>query len=202
MPRFLNPRPQQNRLQQTAMPQSMGSAQQAPSMSQGPQQAGIMQQMRAQQAPSMSQGPQQKIDYAAQNAAGLGKLGNYGPPPSLPAQMGPQQGAPLGAGAGFGAPPTGPQQGMPQPMGGMSAGLGAPMQTQSNMSAAPPGNAPQGMPPTVSGGQAKSMGLGMKKGGKVKSSSYKSGGNVSTVSSVSKRGDGIAQRGKTRGKMC
>ena len=39
----------------------------------------------------------------------------------------------------------------------------------------------------------------MKKGGKVKSSSYKSGGNVS---SASKRGDGIAQRGKTKGRMC
>ena len=41
----------------------------------------------------------------------------------------------------------------------------------------------------------------MKKGGKVKASSYKSGGNVSTASSASKRGDGIAQRGKTKGRM-
>lgn len=40
----------------------------------------------------------------------------------------------------------------------------------------------------------------MKKGGKVKSTSgYKSGGSVS---GASKRGDGIAQRGKTRGKIC
>lgn len=39
----------------------------------------------------------------------------------------------------------------------------------------------------------------MKKGGKVKSTSaYKSGGKVS---SASKRGDGCAQRGKTKGKM-
>lgn len=38
---------------------------------------------------------------------------------------------------------------------------------------------------------------GMKKGGKVKS--YAKGG---TVSSASKRGDGIAQRGKTKGRMC
>lgn len=38
-----------------------------------------------------------------------------------------------------------------------------------------------------------------KKGGKVKStSSYKSGGSVS---SASKRGDGCAQRGKTKGRM-
>ena len=39
----------------------------------------------------------------------------------------------------------------------------------------------------------------MKKGGKVKStSSYKSGGKVS---SASKRGDGCAQRGKTKGRF-
>ena len=39
--------------------------------------------------------------------------------------------------------------------------------------------------------------LGMKKGGKVKT--YAKGGSVSSASS---RGDGIAQRGKTRGRMC
>jgi hypothetical protein len=38
---------------------------------------------------------------------------------------------------------------------------------------------------------------GMKKGGAVKKMA--SGGSVSSASS---RGDGIAQRGKTRGKMC
>jgi hypothetical protein len=38
---------------------------------------------------------------------------------------------------------------------------------------------------------------GMKRGGKVKSKGYASGGSVG---SASKRGDGIAQRGKTRGK--
>lgn len=38
----------------------------------------------------------------------------------------------------------------------------------------------------------------MKKGGTVKSKSYAKGG---TVSSASKRGDGIAQRGKTKGRM-
>jgi hypothetical protein len=89
----------------------------------------------------------QKIDYAAQNAAGPGRLGNYGPPPNLPAQM--------------------------------------PIQTQSNMSAAPPGKVPQGMPPTVSGNQAKSMGLGMKKGGMT----------------ASKRADGCAVKGKTKGRF-
>jgi len=53
-------------------------------------------------------------------------------------------------------------------------------------------------PPPVTGGMG---GMGMKKGGKVKASSYKSSGNVSKASSASKRGDGIAQRGKTKGRM-
>jgi hypothetical protein len=42
------------------------------------------------------------------------------------------------------------------------------------------------------------LGAGMKKGGKVKAKAYAKGG---TVSSASKRGDGIAQRGKTKGRM-
>lgn len=63
-------------------------------------------------------------------------------------------------------------------------------------------NAPKtmaSMPQTVGGAQAKAMGLGFKKGGKVKStSSYKSGGSVS---SASKRADGCATKGKTKGKI-
>ena len=47
------------------------------------------------------------------------------------------------------------------------------------------------------GAKRPTMGEGMKKGGKVKKMA--SGGKVS---SASKRGDGIAQRGKTRGRMC
>jgi hypothetical protein len=39
----------------------------------------------------------------------------------------------------------------------------------------------------------------MRKGGRVKTKTYKSGGSVS---SASKRADGIATKGKTRGKMC
>jgi hypothetical protein len=42
------------------------------------------------------------------------------------------------------------------------------------------------------------MGAGMKKGGKVKANAYAKGG---TVSSASKRADGCAQRGKTKGRM-
>jgi hypothetical protein len=62
-------------------------------------------------------------------------------------------------------------------------------------------NAMASMPQSVGGAQAKAMGLGMKKGGKVKeksTSSYKSGGSVS---SASKRGDGCAIKGKTKGRM-
>lgn len=43
-------------------------------------------------------------------------------------------------------------------------------------------------------------GDGMKRGGKVKNMA--SGGMTSKVSSASKRADGIATKGKTRGKMC
>jgi len=121
----------------------------------------------------------QKVDYAAQNAAGPGKLGNYGPPPNLPAQM--------------------------------------PIQAQSNMSAAPPGRVPQVMPPTVTGDQAKSMGLGAAMGsnpqqgmgqavnnfgqaatGMGQSVGIKKGGKVSSASS---RADGCAVKGKTKGRF-
>ena len=51
-------------------------------------------------------------------------------------------------------------------------------------------------PPTVR--SLAGMGAFMKKGGAVKAKAYAKGG---TVSSASKRGDGCAQRGKTKGKM-
>lgn len=54
----------------------------------------------------------------------------------------------------------------------------------------------QGFQNTQAGLQTLGATTPMKRGGKVKS--YKSGG---VVSSASKRGDGIAQRGKTRGRM-
>ena len=56
----------------------------------------------------------------------------------------------------------------------------------------------------VTGGArpAPPMGGGMKKGGSVRAGKMASGGMTSKASSASKRGDGIAQRGKTRGKMC
>ena len=65
----------------------------------------------------------------------------------------------------------------------------------------PMANATGPMTPTLGGGMAPaSVATMMKKGGKVKSkSSYSSGGGVK--SSASKRGDGCAQRGKTKGRM-
>jgi hypothetical protein len=45
------------------------------------------------------------------------------------------------------------------------------------------------------------MGGGMKKGGSVRAEKMSSGGMTSKASPASKRGDGIAQRGKTKGRM-
>jgi hypothetical protein len=69
------------------------------------------------------------------------------------------------------------------------------------------GSSPYGSSPAQPVGRGSTMGgalgfgRGMKKGGKVKDGSSNSGGNVSKSSSASKRGDGIAQRGKTKGRM-
>jgi hypothetical protein len=58
-----------------------------------------------------------------------------------------------------------------------------------------------GITDTEAPGYESLRGAFMRKGGRVKAKtkSYKSGG---TVSSASKRADGIATKGKTRGKMC
>jgi len=55
----------------------------------------------------------------------------------------------------------------------------------------------------VTGGAmpAPPMGGGIKKGGSVRAEKMASGGMTSKASSASKRGDGIAQRGKTKGRM-
>jgi hypothetical protein len=45
------------------------------------------------------------------------------------------------------------------------------------------------------------MGGGMKKGGSVRAEKKASGGMTSKAPTASKRGDGIAQRGKTKGRM-
>jgi len=91
----------------------------------------------------------------------------------------------------------------PMPMGAlkMSVASGPSQPNTDKMSMAPV--AGDFNPSSFGGGKSPPMDAGyMKKGGKVKASSYKSGGNVSTASSASKRGDGIAQRGKTKGRMC
>ena len=78
------------------------------------------------------------------------------------------------------------------------------------------GATPMGQTMTVGGRPAKTptpqmdtpIGLGgngidtpFKKGGRVKSASTKASSSAPKVSTASKRGDGIAQRGKTRGQM-
>ena len=81
----------------------------------------------------------------------------------------------------------------PIPSGPGSSGPGAPMPVTDSI---------QQMGGGMAGGFGGGMdGVGgMKRGGKVKKMA--SGGMTSKVSSASKRGDGIAQRGKTKGKMC
>lgn len=76
--------------------------------------------------------------------------------------------------------------------------LNKPLPTKANPTyAAPPKPMPMPMPPTGTTGTPPATGPQyMKKGGKVKSSSAKS-----KVSTASSRGDGIAQRGKTKGRM-
>ena len=78
-------------------------------------------------------------------------------------------------------------------------GVTAPTMPSPGMSS--PNMAPK--PTTLSpGGPNAFPALGMKRGGAVKTkqpTKFASGGSVS---SASKRGDGIAQRGKTKGKMC
>ena len=65
---------------------------------------------------------------------------------------------------------------------------------------APPVSRPPTSGPMNPGPMPPPPGGGMKRGGKVKSMS--SSGMTSKASTASKRGDGIAQRGKTKGRMC
>ena len=123
-----------------------------------------------------------------QDRQGMGGMG--APPPSAGqvgigqvGGMGPQIANKIGSGI------MGGMGGATAPMGGMGA--------------------PQ-MPPGGGLGVAGGMGgapapMVMKKGGAVKAKAYAKGGTVSSkpkASSASSRGDGIAQRGKTKGRMC
>ena len=70
------------------------------------------------------------------------------------------------------------------------------MQAQADMARAQQGAAQPYMPPPTPGGGAGrgTSNMAMKKGGKVK--------KMSSGGSASSRADGIATKGKTRGKMC
>jgi hypothetical protein len=98
---------------------------------------------------------------------------------------------PAGMGGAFPVPPPPPNNAQQTPvnqLNGLSGMLrGLPTQTATPM---PPG--PMQNPPLETTSR-------MKKGGSVKVKTFAKGG---TVSSASSRGDGIAQRGKTRGKIC
>ena len=143
---------------------------------QGPMQAPP--QMPAQPAPNTG------FTNANANAAfnRPGGMPGQGTPQGKPFQRpGPQQLATTGT------PPTMPAQAPTGQTGGLSSAgvLGDPALAQqfANQQAA-------AMSPT-----------NMKRGGKVKEKAYAKGGSVSSGSSASKRADGCAQRGKTRGKM-
>lgn len=143
----------------------------------------------AQAQPSGESGPPQSVMQKMAQAQPRGALGGNQPPaganlmqkfngsPSAPPmqsrmqQM--QQMQPRGA-LGGNQPPAG-------------ANLTQAYQAQPGQPSAPP-----------TARSLAGMGAFMKKGGAVKSKAYAKGGSVS---SASKRGDGIAQRGKTKGKM-
>jgi len=113
----------------------------------------------------------------------------------------------MGAGIGMGEGAMGAGMGR---MGAMGAGRDIEVPTRENMreeemrkSAArreermrPKSLGEEAMEAARSYGRLYKEGMGMKKGGKVKK--MKKGG---TVSSASKRADGIAQRGKTKGRF-
>lgn len=127
-----------------------------------------------------------------------------GPLGSMPVKPGVlPMGTPMGGGPRMGRGPRGPMRGMP--MGGIpgnpgfpaSAGMptgAAPLQTLSSILQGQPvkttnvaplqSSLAQGMPPAPAGGTIQT--IARKKGGAV---------------SASKRADGIAQRGKTKGRM-
>jgi hypothetical protein len=97
------------------------------------------------------------------------------------------------------APPNSPITNKLNNLTGMLKGLPLASSVGTNPTyAAPPKPMPMPMPPTgTTGTPMPATGPQyMKKGGKVKSSSAKS-----EVSTASSRGDGIAQRGKTKGRM-
>jgi hypothetical protein len=113
-------------------------------------------------------------------------------------RMGAQRGVegrpmPSGPGGGMTGGPMRPPTDRPTMLQGPGRGMtGGPMRPPP-MPSGPTSGPQTSMPP---GGMGGAM---MKRGGKVKSMS--SGGSASKAPSASRRGDGIAQRGKTKGRM-
>jgi hypothetical protein len=185
-------------------PAAMGSAQPMGALPAGPAPAGAdMAKMAA-----MKQAAGQMAAMPAAPPGGMSGSASLGPRPGMP--------APMGGGM--------QSMGQAQPMGGGGAGWGGGLQSEGMMGGPmPPGgaqnmqaqqsfdqmmakgnamnaaNAPvtpatAGMAGKVMPGAPVARGMAMKKGGKVPEK-YAKGG------SVGGRGDGIAQRGKTRGRM-
>ena len=110
--------------------------------------------------------------------APISQPGLTGGASSIPAGGGPSYGMP--AGGNIGAPATSTFQGGTSGGSGMAGGM--PNTSMPNTS----------MPPA---------GAAFKRGGAVKAKKMASGGMTSKAATASKRGDGIAQRGKTKGRM-
>ena len=91
---------------------------------------------------------------------------------------------------------------MPSPGMGASAPNAAKADVAAKMaeSRAPQMPSPGGAPMTTP--KAPSQSMAMRKGGAVRSKPQTKFASGGSVSSASKRGDGIAQRGKTKGRMC
>ena len=142
---------------------------------------------------------QSRLSELKNRMAGQGGMGGK-PMPSGPGG-GPTTGGPMRPPTDRPTMPQGPGGGMtggpmrppPMPTGpGGGPTTGGPMRPPP-MPSGPTSNPPTSMPP---GGMGGAM---MKRGGKVKSMS--SGGSASKAPSASRRGDGIAQRGKTKGRF-
>ena len=135
-----------------------------------------------------------------------GPLGRVGtpPPPQQPTGRGGLFGGSRGSPAPAPAPAPIPRLERPSPTQAIAQAAQANKMKAMGLpdpifKAAPPRpELPQGRPvgTTISGAEAKKLGLGMKKGGAVKKMA--SGGSVS---SASKRADGCAIKGKTKGRM-
>jgi len=153
-------------------------------------------------------------------------IGGMARPMGAGPKMAPTGRGPMGPGAGM-APPPGLaafQAERATTRGGMGPGAGPTMVSPVRGPMAPPGAGPTMVSPALSpmgpgAGMAGALGgaMGMKKGGKVSASKMNSGGKVNLGDAMKQkvdamgmkkggkvggRGDGIATKGKTKGRMC